>query len=112
MGMGNLVKAQLPNLVSAAGLAKDDPWVQELRHNMLASPPEGAAGALEAMRDRADKTAVLAKIKVPVQLIFGELDGITPPTEGRAMQALLPDVQLTVIEGAGHVSNPNTFNVE
>ena len=72
---------------------------------MLSTPPEGAASALEAMRDRADTTAVLGQINVPVQLIFGELDVIAPPDEGSAMEALLPVSQLTIIAGAGHVSN-------
>lgn len=112
-GMETLVSAQLPNIMTPRSLASGVGWVQELRHVMLSTEPEGAAGALEAMRDRSDTTAALARIDIPVQLIFGEHDQVTPPTEGRSMAAALPDARLAIIEGAGHVSNlenPAQFN--
>lgn len=60
--------------------------------------------------DRADELASLA---VPVQLIFGREDELTPPSIGEEMLEMLPDATLTVLEGVGHLSNledPNGFN--
>ena len=60
--------------------------------------------------ERADD---LAGFDVPVQLIFGSDDRLTPPSIGQEMLTLLPDARLHVIEGAGHLSNieqPHEFN--
>lgn len=60
--------------------------------------------------ERADD---LADFDVPVQLIFGSDDRLTPPSIGDEMLTLLPHARLHVIEDAGHLSNiekPDEFN--
>ena len=60
-----------------------------------------------------DALAALEDIDVPVQLIFGEHDRLTPPSIGEEMVGLIADARLTVLEGAGHLSNlerPTEFN--
>lgn len=60
--------------------------------------------------DQADE---LAKLAMPVQLIFGSEDQLTPPSIGHEMTELLPNAQLAVLDGAGHLSNleaPEAFN--
>ena len=55
----------------------------------------------------------LGELAVPVQLIFGSDDALTPPSIGTEMASLLPDAELAVIDGAGHLSNiekPTEFN--
>jgi 3-oxoadipate enol-lactonase len=55
----------------------------------------------------------LGEIHVPVLLLFGEEDALTPPEEGRRMARLLPDARLLLIPEAGHLSsleNPKAFN--
>lgn len=44
----------------------------------------------------------LARIEVPVGLIWGERDGLFELAVARAMAAALPDARLEVLEGAGH----------
>lgn len=60
--------------------------------------------ALEALRDRSDSTPLLAEIRVPVLVVVGEEDAITPPAESRAMVGALPDARLVRIRGAGHLT--------
>lgn len=60
--------------------------------------------ALEAIRDRSDSTPLLAEIHVPVLVMVGEEDAITPPSESEAMAAALPDARLVRIAGAGHLT--------
>ena len=60
-----------------------------------------------------DAFADMADIDVPVQLIFGEHDRLTPPSIGEKMVELIADARLAVLEGAGHLSNlerPAEFN--
>ena len=55
----------------------------------------------------------LSDIDVPVQLIFGEHDKLTPPSIGKAMLEKIPDARMEVIDDAGHLSNmeqPAAFN--
>lgn len=45
----------------------------------------------------------LSQLPVPTQLVWGEHDHIQPLVSGQAMAALLPNAQLCVIEGSGHL---------
>ncbi|MBT3333328.1 MAG: alpha/beta fold hydrolase [Rhodospirillaceae bacterium] len=54
---------------------------------------------------RYDHAVDISTISVPVQLIYGAEDRLTPPAIGEQMQRDIPDAQLAIIEGAGHLSN-------
>jgi 3-oxoadipate enol-lactonase len=60
--------------------------------------------ALAAMRDRIDYSSELPSIPVPTLIIVGDADQITPPKVAQAMQTQIPQAQLTIIKGAGHLS--------
>ena len=47
--------------------------------------------------------AAAATIKVPVTLVLGERDMMTPAKAGKALAAALPGSRTVVIEGAGHM---------
>lgn len=52
-------------------------------------------------------------VDVPVQIITGSEDRIAPPHIARAMAEAVPGARLSVIDGAGHISNveaPVAFN--
>jgi pimeloyl-[acyl-carrier protein] methyl ester esterase len=44
-----------------------------------------------------------ADLKIPVAVILGQLDTLVPVSVGAKMEGLLPEVDLTVIDRAGHV---------
>ena len=55
----------------------------------------------------------LPSIKVPVLILVGEHDALTPPALSESMKRAIPGARLQVIEGAGHLSsleNPEVFN--
>ena len=54
---------------------------------------------------RYDRAVDLDTISVPVQLIYGAEDRLTPPSIGREMQQQIPGAGLEIIEGAGHLVN-------
>jgi pimeloyl-ACP methyl ester carboxylesterase len=54
---------------------------------------------------RRDQTDILPKMDVPVLVLVGSEDAVTPPSDAEAMHALIEGSRLQVIEGAGHVSN-------
>ncbi|MGH7984714.1 MAG: alpha/beta fold hydrolase [Candidatus Binataceae bacterium] len=55
----------------------------------------------------------LERIAVPCHFVVGAEDRLTPPAVSRAMAARISGAELTIIEGAGHLSNierPAAFN--
>ena len=60
--------------------------------------------AQETIRDRADSRPTLATIDVPVLVLVGEEDRLTPPADAEAMVAALPDARFSRIAGAGHLA--------
>ena len=84
-----------------------------LRSMIEACPYETIVAALGGMRDRPDRTNVLASVTVPAAVIVGEFDAVTPPSEAELMANGLQDASLTVVPGAGHltpIENPSAVN--
>lgn len=65
---------------------------------------ETIVAALVGLRDRGDRTAVLAGSMVPVAVVVGEHDGVTPPAAAEAMVALREEATLHVVPGVGHLT--------
>jgi pimeloyl-ACP methyl ester carboxylesterase len=60
-----------------------------------------------------DVRHALSNIVVPALVIVGDVDRLTPPTSAKAMAEELPEADLIVLEGAGHLSmleRPGRFN--
>lgn len=66
--------------------------------------PRGVAWAQRAMAARPDRTAVLREVACPALVVVGEQDDLTPPEAARAMADALPECELVVVPGAGHMS--------
>jgi pimeloyl-ACP methyl ester carboxylesterase len=56
------------------------------------------------MAARPDSTAFLASTSVPVLVVVGEQDAITPPAAARQMAAAAPEAELVELPGVGHLS--------
>lgn len=67
-------------------------------------PAATVAWGQRAMAARPDTTAVLAATTVPVLVVVGEKDVITPPTVAREMAATAPEAELVELAGVGHLS--------
>lgn len=104
-GMEPIVDSMLPKLLSARTREGRPEVAARLREMMSGVNPVGAAAALRGMALRRDQTDLLPNMDVPVLVIVGSEDVITPPSESEAMHALVGGSRLQVIEGAGHVSN-------
>jgi pimeloyl-ACP methyl ester carboxylesterase len=73
---------------------------------------ESMRTALSLMAE-ADQRDLLPRIAVPTLLIWGELDVRSPLSVARQFERAIPDAELVVIPGAGHLSNlerPEQFN--
>lgn len=81
------------------------PVVEHVREMMLRASPAGAVGALQAMADRPDSRTDLPGIDIPVLIIVGEEDAITPVATAKGMRDAIPGADLVIIPGSGHVTS-------
>lgn len=112
-GLHWLPEALLPALLGETTRRTRPEVVSHVRASIASADPEGVARALEAMRERPDSTPLLANIAVPVLVLVGEEDTLTPPAEAQGIVDAVGDGRLVVIPGAGHLSNlenPEAFN--
>lgn len=112
-GVGWLPDTMLPALLGETARQTRPEVVSAVRKLIASAHPEGVARALEAMRERPDSTPLLADIAVPVLVLVGEEDTLTPPAEAQKIADGVPDGRLVVIPAAGHLSNlenPAAFN--
>lgn len=101
---GWLAGSMLPNLVAERTRTSRPDVVETLRELIDSQPPAGVAWAQRAMAVRPDSADVLTASRVPALVVVGEEDGLTPPDAARAMADALPDAELVVLSGAGHMA--------
>lgn len=103
----------LPKLLSSRASSGDPALVARVRQMMEGAEPAAIDAAIGAMMDRPDSTPELPRIACATLVLVGELDEITPVADSQAMQRAMPRSTLTVVPGAGHLSNlerPEVFN--
>jgi 3-oxoadipate enol-lactonase len=69
--------------------------------------------ALMTLRDREDSTPTLATIHVPVLVVVGEEDALTPPSDAAELEDGIRLARLVRMAGAGHLTpleRPEEFN--
>lgn len=89
----------------SAAVAPDHPDVAALAARMAIDlGPDIFVAQQRAVADRADRRAELASLNIPALVLGGSADAITPPELSEEMAALIPDAELRVLEGVGHLS--------
>lgn len=102
---GSAAAADTGNMLTPRTHEEQPDLVDYVKRIMLAAPADGIVGALEAMIERPDSSAMLPNIAVPTLVVVGSDDPLTPPNAARAMAEAIPNAQLVVIGGAAHASN-------
>lgn len=103
-GVGALADRVVPKLLGATTRAGRPALVEQVRGMALRQPAAGVIGALRAMRDRPDSTALLGGITVPTLVVNGVEDEIASPAIARAMAARIPGARYVEVAGAGHLA--------
>ncbi len=109
-GVEAVADTMLPKLMSGQA---DPQLVRTVRRLIERNTADGIDAALHAMMDRPDSTPDLPRMAVPVLVIVGGEDVLTPPADSERILSACPRSQLVVLPGAGHVSNleaPEAFS--
>lgn len=103
----------VPMLLGRSTLSARPDLIARTREMIESSSPAGIAAAQRAMAARRDSTDLLGAMNIPVLVIVGSEDSLTPPAEVETMHKAIRGSRLQVIEGAGHLSNleqPHQFD--
>lgn len=79
--------------------------VSKIREIMNEQNPTIVMGALMTLAARADKTEFLEKISIPILILVGEEDKLTPPELSVSMNKKIKGSELITIPDSGHFSN-------
>lgn len=103
MGTESLVDAAVPRWFTSSFLEREPAAGEYARRVLASTSPTGYMGCCGALRD-ADLTDQMADIDVPVLLITGTHDPVTPPSDAVALQLAIPHSSLIELDAA-HLSN-------
>jgi len=117
LGQQIVAEAMIPNLLAQSAPARESPHraaIEEgLRQAILATPVATIVAALAALGDRPDMVAPMRQVRMPVLLVVGEEDAITPPACLERALETFPNARLLVVPRCGHMmplEDPGTFN--
>ncbi len=106
-GNGFLAEAPPPLLSDQAS----DQLRARVRELISGQPAASIAAAALGMAERPDSIADLASISVPTLVVTSDADTLIPAAVSSPMADQIPDAELAVIEGAGHLSNLEAADV-
>src|SRR5690606_4348022 len=104
-GAAGVATQMLPTLVGETTKRDRPEVVARVRALIEANSAAGIARAIERLRDRPDSTPLLKAIAIPVLVVAGAEDVITPPDAARELAAALPHGSVAIVPAAGHLSN-------
>ncbi len=86
------------------GRHDDAAFMEGVRCMLREVGAEAAARQTQAIADRADHRDLMRELKVPVQIVCGRQDKVTPPELSQEAADLMPLARLDWLEGAGHMT--------
>ena len=112
-GSSAIADIMIPKLLSPATIQTKPEIVQTVRAMIEGNRVSGIAADLLAMAERPESLSLLSQITCPTQVIVGELDQATPPSDAKLMADRIPSARLAIIPNAAHLANleqPEAFN--
>jgi pimeloyl-ACP methyl ester carboxylesterase len=103
-----LVDELVPRLVGTTTHAQRRDVLARVTQLVRSASPASVAWAQRAMAARPDSSDVLAQASVPVLVLVGAEDEITPENDARAMVERMSAARLVVLPEAGHLSPMET----
>lgn len=104
-GLAEYADESIKKLFALSSISKKSEEVAFVREMIIKTEKSSIYKSLHALADRKDTCNVLTKIRMPVLIMVGEEDEITPPDVAFSMQYKIIGAELHLIEHAGHMSN-------
>ena len=101
-GAASLVPLLLPEFLTGKTRNERPELVTEVTNLILAASVNGLVGGARALETRPDFRPLFPTIAVPVLLLYGEEDSLTPMEQGRMLRQMIPNSELAIVRGATH----------
>jgi 3-oxoadipate enol-lactonase len=114
-GMEDYAHESIKNLFAPVSLLTKDTEIASVREMIVNTSKKSIYNSLHALAIRKDTSGILPGIKIPVLILVGNEDKITPPEMAESMHKMINGSELHSIENAGHLSNlenPFEFNYQ
>jgi len=114
-GLEDYARESIKKLFAPASLLSKETEIASVREMIVNTSKVSVYNSLHALAIRKDTSGILSEIKIPVLILVGKEDIITPPEMAESMHKKIKDSQLSIIENAGHLSNmenPFEFNYQ
>ncbi|MCE7864978.1 MAG: alpha/beta fold hydrolase [Bacteroidetes bacterium CHB5] len=112
-GLEVYAEESLKNLFAPSSLLSRKQEVTFIHQTIRNTSANVICRTLQALADRKESCGYLPKVKIPVCVIVGNEDKITPPPVAQKIADGIAGSKLRVIENAGHLTNmeaPGEFN--
>jgi pimeloyl-ACP methyl ester carboxylesterase len=97
-----LVDAWLPPMVAEANRARAEIYAP-MREMCLDAGQDVFDAQIRALLGRPEQESLLPRIACPTLVLTGELDTWSPPAQHEEIAAAIPDAELVIVPGAGHM---------
>lgn len=101
-GFAALVDHWLPPMVAEANRDRADIY-QPMREMCLSKGQDLFDAQIAALVGRPEQESLLPQVACPVLVVTGELDTWAPPAQHEALAAVIPNAELVIVDGAGHM---------
>lgn len=112
-GVDKLADDLIPNLFAPESFKTNSEEIVAVKEMIVTTSKQSLYNSLHALANRKETCSKLSDIKVPVLILVGEEDNITPVEASKAMHEKIDIALLSIISEAGHLSNlenPEEFN--
>ncbi|HBB92782.1 MAG TPA: alpha/beta hydrolase [Bacteroidales bacterium] len=104
-GLEQYAEESLKKLFAKVSFSKQIEEIASVREMIMKTSGQTLFKTLHALAERAETCTRLHEIKVPVLILVGEEDEITPPDAALSMHEKIKGSTLHIIDHAGHLSN-------
>lgn len=112
-GVEKFADDSLKNFFAQESFTTKKEVIDGVREMIINTSEKSIIKTLLALSKRKETCSKLPEIKVPVLIMVGEEDKITPPEAAQIMHENISDSELSIIKHSGHISNlenPEQFN--
>jgi 3-oxoadipate enol-lactonase len=114
-GVEEYAEASIKNLFAPESLATKKAEIALVRAMIVETSKQTLYNSMHALAMRKETCSKLSEIKIPVLILVGNEDIITPPAAAKFMHENIRNSTLFILEHAGHLSNmenPFEFNYQ
>jgi 3-oxoadipate enol-lactonase len=109
-GIKYFAEESLKNYFASTSFVRRKEEIRAARRMILNTPVSSICNTLLELEQKKEICSKLNLIKIPVLILVGKEDSVTPPGEAKYMHERIAGSSLKVIEYAGHLPNlENTF---